>query len=185
MDKLYIEKVLAGDLHAFNYFLKAYKDMSYSVAISIVKQEHLAEEIVQDAFMICYQSLRNFKGESKFSTWLYRIVVNCAFGALRKIKNDVQEFNVEIHDTSFNESAFHILEKKEREHLVQDALLKLPANEALALRLFYLEELSVQEVRQVTGWTDTNIKTILHRGRKHLYVVLSKLMKGEEYGIAR
>jgi DNA-directed RNA polymerase specialized sigma24 family protein len=157
MDRLYIEKVLAGDLHAFNYFLKTYKDMAYSVAISIVKQEHLAEEIVQDAFMICYQSLRNFKGDAKFSTWLYRIVVNCSFGALRK----------------------------EREHLVQEALLKLPSNEALALRLFYLEELSILEVTQVTGWTETNIKTILHRGRKHLYTVLSKSMKGEYYGIGR
>ena len=63
--------------------------------------------------------------------------------------------------------------------------MKLPANEALALRLFYLEELSILEVREVTGWTETNIKTILHRGRKHLYVVLSKLMKGDYYGIAR
>lgn len=185
MDDHHIDKVLAGDSGAFRYFLDTYKDMAYSVAISIVKQEHLAEEIVQDAFMICYQSLKNFKNESKFSTWLYRIVVNCAFGTLRKVKSTVQEFNLEIHDHAFDESAFQILEKKEREYLVQEALLKLTANEALALRLFYLEELSVQEVRQVTGWTETNIKTILHRGRKHLYGVLSKLMKGEQYGIAR
>ncbi|MGN0003668.1 MAG: RNA polymerase sigma factor [Sphingobacterium composti] len=185
MDKLYIEKVLAGDLHAFKYFLETYKDMAYSVAISIVKQEHLAEEIVQDAFIICYQSLKNFKNESKFSTWLYRIVVNCAFGALRKIKSKVQEFDLEVHDYAFDETAFHILEKKEREFLVQDALLKIPANEALTLRLFYLEELSLQEVRQITGWTETNIKTILYRGRKHLYAVMSKIMKGEHYGIAR
>ncbi|MCA5003751.1 RNA polymerase sigma factor [Sphingobacterium bovistauri] len=185
MDKLYIDKVLAGDLSAFNYFLKTYKDMAYSVAISIVKQEHLAEEIVQDAFMICYQSLKNFKGNSKFSTWLYRIVVNCAYGTLRKTKNNNQEFDVEVHDVSFDESTFQLLEKKEKEHMVQEALLNLPANEALALRLFYLEELSVQEVREVTGWTETNIKTILHRGRKRLYAILSKLMKGEYYGIAR
>lgn len=185
MDKLYIEKVLAGDLYAFKYFLEAYKDMAYSVAISIVKQEHLAEEIVQDAFLICYQSLKSFKGDSKFSTWLYRIVVNCSFGVLRKVKNNVGEFDLEVHDINFDENAFQILEKKEREHVVQEALLKLPANEALALRLFYLEELSILEVREVTGWTETNIKTILHRGRKHLYVVLSKLMKGDYYGIAR
>lgn len=185
MDKLYIEKLLAGDSGAFRYFLETYKDMAYSVAISIVKQEHLAEEIVQDAFMICYQSLRNFKGESKFSTWLYRIVVNCSFGALRKMKNNMQEFNVEVHDISFNESAFQILEKKEKEYLVQEALMKLSANEALILRLFYLEELSIQEVREVTGWTETNIKTILYRGRKHLYTILSKLMKEESYGITK
>lgn len=185
MDKLYIDKVLAGDLYAFNYFLKTYKDMAYSVAISIVKQEHLAEEIVQDAFMICYQSLKNFKGESKFSTWLYRIVVNCAFGTLRKMKSDVQEFDLATHDVSFDESAFQLLQNKEREYFVQQALMKLSPNEALALRLFYLEELSVQEVREVTGWTETNIKTILHRGRKNLYRVLSKIMKGEYDGIRR
>ena len=159
--------------------------MAYSVAMSIVKQEHLAEEIVQDAFMICYQSLSTFKGKSKFSTWLYRIVVNCSFGVLRKEKSRVQEFDIEIHDVSFDESAFQVLEKKEREYFVQEALLQLPANEALTLRLFYLEELTILEVREVTGWTETNIKTILHRGRKHLYTVLSKLMKGDYYGIAR
>ena len=179
MDNLYIEKVLAGDVNAFKYFLETYKDMAYSVAISIVKQEHLAEEIVQDAFMICYQSLNSFKGNAKFSTWLYRIVVNCSFGTLRKMKSNIQEFNLEVHDLSFDQSAFHLLEIKEREHLVQQSLLKLPSNEALALRLFYLEELSIQEIRDVTGWTDTNIKTILHRGRKHMYTVLSKFMKGE------
>lgn len=185
MDQVYIEKVLAGDLSAFKYFLETYKDMAYSVAMSIVKQEHLAEEIVQDAFMICYQSLSNFKGKSKFSTWLYRIVVNCAFAVLRKERHKIQEFNIEAHDVSFDESAFKVLEKKEREYYVQQALLQLPANEALALRLYYLEELSVLEVREVTGWTETNIKTILHRGRKHLYVVLSKILKGDYYGIAR
>ena len=63
--------------------------------------------------------------------------------------------------------------------------MKLSPNEALALRLFYLEELSVQEVREVTGWTETNIKTTLHRGRKNLYRVLSKIMKGEYDGIRR
>lgn len=185
MDKLYIDKVLDGDLDAFKYFLETYKDMAYSVAISIVKQEHLAEEIVQDAFVICYQSLKNFKGESKFSTWLYRIVVNVAFGALRKNKNKVQEFDLATHDVSFDESAFQLIQKKEREHIVQQALMKLSAHEALALRLFYLEELSVQEVSQVTGWTETNIKTILHRGRRNLYGLLSKVMKGEYYGIRR
>lgn len=185
MDKVYIEKVLAGDLYAFNYFLETYKDMAYSVVMSIVKQEHLAEEIVQDAFMICYQSLKTFKGDAKFSTWLYRIVVNCSFGALRKIKSTVQAFDVEMHDVYFDESAFQLIEKKEKERLVQEALLKLTANEALTLRLFYLEELSIQEVREVTGWTEANIKTILHRGRKNLYHILSKVMKGEYYGIGR
>lgn len=183
MDQVYIDKVLAGDPHAFRYFLKTYKDMAYSVAMSVVKQEHIAEEIVQDAFMICYQSLSNFQRKSKFSTWLYRIVVNCSFRVLRKQKNNYDSLDEKSHDIEFDESAFSQLIKKEREQLIQESLLKISANEALALRLFYLEELSMAEMREITGWTETNIKTILFRARKSLYNVLSKLMKEDYYGI--
>ena len=182
MDQIYIDKVLAGDSHCFRYFLKTYKDMAYSVAMSVLKQEHLAEEVVQDAFMMCYQSLNKFKGHSKFSTWFYRIVVNCAFGELRKSKHTLVEFDIVSHDTSFDENAFSILVQKERDHLIQEALLLLPSKESLALRLFYLEDLSIKEIVEITGWTETNIKTILHRSRKQLYQVLSKLMKEEYYG---
>ncbi|MCI0919819.1 RNA polymerase sigma factor [Sphingobacterium rhinopitheci] len=183
MDQLYIDKVLAGDSQAFRYFLETYKNMAYSVAMSIVKQEHLAEEVVQDAFMVCYQSLSRFRAQAKFSTWLYRIVVNCSFGALRKhkIKHDV--IDVALHDVQFDDDAFAGLVKKEREQLIQDSLLKISANEALALRLFYLEELSLMEIREITGWTETNTKTILFRGRKSLYGILSKLMKEDYYGL--
>lgn len=185
MDQLYIEKVLAGDAQAFKYFLKTYKHMAYSVAMSIVKQEHLAEEVVQDAFMVCYQSLSRFRSQSKFSTWLYRIVVNCAFTSIRKMKIQTDVYEAEAHDVEFDECSFESLVKKEREQLVQESLLKISANEALALRLFYLEELSLAEIREITGWTETNTKTILFRGRKNMYAILSKLMKEDYYGVRR
>lgn len=185
MDQLYIEKVLAGDSQAFKYFLQTYKHMAYSVAISIVKQEHLAEEVVQDAFLICYQTLAKFRSKSKFSTWLYRIVVNCSYTALRKIKIQTDVFEVHKHEVVFDFCSFENLVKQEREQLIQESLLKISSNEALALRLFYLEELSLLEIREITGWTETNIKTILHRGRKNMYTILSKLMKAEYDGIRR
>jgi len=183
MDQLYIEKVLAGDSQAFRYFLETYKNMAYSVAMSIVKQEHLAEEVVQDAFMVCYQSLGKFKGQSKFSTWLYRIVVNIAFGMLRKQKQTTEVFDLDMHNISFDENAFNMLVKKERERIIQESLLKIAANEALGLRLFYLEELSIAEIREITGWTAANIKVVLFRARKSLYAVVSKLMKEDYYGV--
>ncbi|TDQ79640.1 RNA polymerase sigma factor [Sphingobacterium yanglingense] len=182
MDQVYIDKVLAGDPYAFKYFLTTYKHMAYSVAHSIVKQEHLAEEVVQDAFMRCYQSLATFKKQSKFSTWFYRIVVNCAFSTARRLKPEPVEFSAEEHDVAWDENAFDKLLKKEQEQLIQEALLMIPANEALALRLYYLEELSIQELCDITGWTDSNTKVILFRARKHLYGTLRRLMKEEYYG---
>lgn len=182
MDQIYIDKVLAGDPYAFRYFLTTYKHMAYSVAHSIVKQEHLAEEVVQDAFMRCYQSLAKFKQQSKFSTWFYRIVVNCAFSTMRRLKPESVTFDLQEHDLIWDENAFDRLVKKEQEQVVQEALVQLPANEALALRLYYLEELNIQELCDITGWTDSNAKVILFRGRKHLYSVLCRLMKEEYYG---
>lgn len=182
MDQIYIDKVLAGDPHAFRYFLNTYKHMAYSVAHSIVKQEHLAEEVVQDAFMHCYQSLGNFKRQSKFSTWFYRIVVNCAFTSIRRRKPESITFDMEAHDVPWDESTFDQLLIKEQKQLIQDALLMIPANEALALRLYYLQELSIQELCDITGWTESNTKVILFRARKHLYGTLKKLMKEEHYG---
>ena len=64
MDSLYIDKVLSGDSHAFSYFISNYKDMAFSVSLSIVKNELLAEEAVQEAFIQAYLSLRSFRSSS-------------------------------------------------------------------------------------------------------------------------
>lgn len=182
MDNLYIEKVLSGDRHAFRYFIQTYKDMAFSVALSVVKQEHLAEEIVQEAFLQCYLSLSNFRKQSKFSTWLYRIVVHCAYKSLRKKSVSMVELEVEVHDVELEENALTKLMQEEQKQLIHEALLRIPANESLGLRLFYLEEASIQELCEITGWTMANAKVILFRARKRLYAELNKLMKGAYYG---
>jgi len=175
MDNLYIEKFLSGDGHAFRYFIQTYKDMAFSVALAVVKQEHLAEEVAQEAFVQCYLSLANFKKQSKFSTWLYRIVVHCAYKSLRKKS---VELELTCHDVGFEDNAFTKLVREEQTQLLNEALLRIPANESLALRLFYLEEVSIQELCEITGWTHANAKVVLFRARKRLYSELTKLMKG-------
>ncbi len=88
MDEIYIKKVCDGDKDSFRYFVKQYKDMAFSIAISIVKDEFLAQEVSQDAFIKAYKALSSFNHKSKFSTWFYRIVVNEAFMNLKKRKNE-------------------------------------------------------------------------------------------------
>lgn len=176
MDQQYIDKVLAGDRHSFRYFLQKYQDMVFSVAMSIVKNESLAEEVAQDAFVKCYHKLDTFHQQSKFSSWLYRIVVNTAFMRLRKIKIEVLDFQPDYNQEVIDEHELTLLEEEERSQLINEALCLLPANESLALRLFYLEEESIKEVSLITGWTDANTRVILHRGRKRMYGILKKLM---------
>ncbi|MEI2275019.1 sigma-70 family RNA polymerase sigma factor [Sphingobacterium sp. ML3W] len=181
MDEIYIRKILSGDVESYRYFIKTYQDMAFSVALSIVKQEHLAEDVVQDAFIKCYQSLSSFKGKSKFSTWFYRIVVHIAFNSIRYKKLTLIDFDLTDHDQAYDESILDEIIDNERREMINDALAILSPKESVALRLFYLEEQSMEEIQEIMGWTLANTKVILHRARKNMQLVLSQLMKKSEY----
>ena len=79
-----IDQVKEGDLLSFRLLVDKYKTMAYHIAIQVVRNNEDAEEIAQDAFLKAYQSIKSFKGESKFSTWFYRIVYNLAISKTRK-----------------------------------------------------------------------------------------------------
>lgn len=178
MDDIYVRKVKEGDVEAFRYFIRTYQHMAFSVAISVVKDAFLAEEVVQEAFMNAFQKIASFKGQSKFSTWLYRIIVNLAFRKLNKEKKwqiDSMDVVEEVEPTS----ALDQLQDDERKHYINEALKVMPSNESLALRLFYLEELSMEELIGVTGWSLSNVKVTLHRARKRFYAVINTLLENE------
>ena len=84
MDELYIERVLNGDVDAYRYFVQQYKDMAFSVAVSVLKSEFEAKDTVQESFIIAFRKLKSFKGNSKFSTWFCRIVINEALKQAKK-----------------------------------------------------------------------------------------------------
>ena len=179
MDEIYIRKVCEGDAEAFRYFLREYKDMAFTVAVSIVKDEFLAQEIVQDAFVKAFKGLKSFNKKSTFRTWFYRIVINEAFMCLKKLKKEIVEFGDDNKNYVADESALLSLREEEQAYLINEALKKLPAKESLALRLFYLQEESIKEVCEVTGWSEANTKVILHRARKNMFIAFNQIMKSE------
>jgi len=107
MDSVYIRKVLEGDAHAYRYFIDKYRDMAYSLAISIVKDSAVAEEVTQDAFIKAYNALANFEQRSKFSTWLYKIVTNEALKKLKKksldYTSDISQINDVVHPVAYKD----------------------------------------------------------------------------------
>lgn len=179
MDDIYINKIRAGDTDAFRYLVRAYKDMAFSVAISVVKEEYVAEEVVQEAFVNAYKGLSSFTHQAKFSTWFYRIVINVAFQRRKKMKTErvafVEDYSPEVVD----ESLLLSLQEEEQTYYINEALRKLPANESLVLRLFYLQEESIKEVCEVTGWSESKVKVTLFRARKNMYLVLNQIYKLE------
>src|SRR5690606_17752252 len=89
----YLKRILRGDIEAFSYFVDTYKHMAFTIAVRIVQNREDAEDIVQESFIKCFHSLGNFKGDSKFSTWLYRIVYHSALDVVRSQKRslDIQD----------------------------------------------------------------------------------------------
>ena len=177
MDDLYIAKVLAGDADAYRYFLRRYQDMAYSLAMSILKDEFLAEEAVQDAFIKAFNALDSFAQRSSFKTWFYRIVLNESFLRAKKQKREFLEFRPEYDGELPDESALRKINQDEQAWLVSEALKRLPDREAVTLRLFYLEEENIKGISEITGWTEANIKVILHRARKSMLGACNKLLK--------
>ena len=136
-----------------------------------------AEEVAQDSFLKVYRSLGKFKGESKFSTWLYKVTYNTCLDRLKKL-NRIQPA-VAIDDYTGHEAAVldnivDHLEDLERKKIVQDCLNLLPGEDSFLLTLFYFEEQSVKEIARVMGINDNHVKIKLYRSRKKLMTVLKK-----------
>jgi RNA polymerase sigma factor (sigma-70 family) len=176
-----IHDIRAGNNAAFNVLINKYKNMVFTLAYNIVLNKEDAEELAQDAFIKAFYALPSFKEKSAFSTWLYRIVLNTSLNKkkLRKMKMAVGE--EEIIDEVYNDMNALLMqqEKSDRKKFIQLAMLSLKEDERLCITLFYLNELSADEINELTGLNISNIKVLLHRGRKNLYSQLSILLKKE------
>lgn len=173
MDSVYIEKVLNGSTEDFRFLIRKYKDLAFSVAVSVVKNEFDAEEVVQESFIRAFRNLSSLKEKSKFKTWFCRILVNEAFKRLHKLKNEIVPETIEnIREFEDPSESFRGLNPEEQSLLVSESLKKLPSRESLSLQLFYLEGNSIEQITNLTGWSEANVKVILHRARKHLLEVV-------------
>lgn len=173
-DLTHVENVCRGNDNAFRFLIRNHQQMALNIALTIIRDECIVQEVVQDAFIKAYQNLHRFNRQSRFGTWFYRIVVNEALMRKRKMRADKLDFTGSIHETEVQTDLNH-LDQDEVNKLVDEALQMLPVNEGLALRLFYLQEESIKNVSAITGWTETNTKTILHRARKKMNQVLNLL----------
>ena len=168
MDSVLVKKAIAGDSGALSQLIDKYKDNAYNLAISIVKDKESAKDITQDSLLKVLQNIHRFRNESKFSTWLYRIVYNESLQHILKIKKanltDIESVKIEIISDD--------IPSAENEYLKVDlyqAIERLESNERHIILLFYLGEKSVKEINTITGLSKPNIKVILHRARKKLY----------------
>lgn len=182
-DIYYIEKVKAGQSNYFSYIVERYQDIVFSIALKVLKNREDAEEMAQESFIKAYKSLHTFKGNAKFSTWLYRITYNNCISEVRKRKmHFTSTDDVEIKDET-TEINLDGIPEENRAKCIKDALQKLPEEEYTLVLLYYFEEQSIEEISKVTNLSESNTKVKLYRARKKLYTILSEMMKDELYTI--
>lgn len=183
-DDYYIKKTLDGDYASFSFLVEKYQNMVFTLAMKMLKHREESEEVSQDTFIKAYKSLSKFHGESKFSTWLYRIAYNTCLDSIKK--NTKYNSNVEINEITSNqifqtENVFDSLEHKERSEIIQKCMDKLPDDERALIHLFYFEELSLKEIVDVTSLTEGNVKVKLFRARKKLFTIFKESVEPEIY----
>jgi len=181
-DQLDIEMVLAGNVNAFANIIARYKDFVYTVVIRMVKNREEAEEISQDTFIKAFQSLSNFKGESKFSTWLYTIAYRKALDSIKKSKRTISSETIDLvneGNLGLIQNGLDYLEAKERREIIQNCVQQLPEGMAAAITFYYFEDLSTKEIATIMELSQDNVKIKLYRGRKKLFTLLEQYIKPE------
>ena len=181
-DQHYIDKILQGETNAFAVLVDRYKDLIFTLSLKMMKNREEAEEVSQDTFIKVFNSLGKFKGDSKFSTWIYKISYNTCLDRLKK--NKKEENNISIDDFSSHliktmDNALSALEDKERKQTIQNCLNLLPREENFLLTLFYFEDQNLEEIGKIMNINANNVKIKLFRSRQKLAVILRQQLEPE------
>lgn len=174
-----IERILRGDSVAFRELVNRHKDYAFTLAFRILNSREDAEEAAQDAFVRAYNGLAAFNREAKFTTWLYRIVVNCALTVQQRRKMRTEDIDNALVVRGGNDASDK-LKQKEQKYYIQKALKLLSPDDVTMITLFYLKENSLEEIGEIVGIETNTVKVKLHRARKRLADAMQTLLKGEE-----
>ena len=179
-DYFYINKIKQGDTSAFATLVNKHKDMVFTICVKIVKKPEDAEELAQDVFMKVYDKLDTFRGDARFSTWLYRIAYNAAISKTRKRRLEVEALNdytINNYSVDNIKEELQTINNEELHHILKTAMDTLSEDDYLIIKLFYLKELPIKDISEITGLSQANIKVKLHRIRKKMYSQMKDSLK--------
>jgi RNA polymerase sigma-70 factor (ECF subfamily) len=132
-DQQHIDDIINGDHNAFSFLVDRYKNLVFSLALKMLKNREEAEEVSQDTFLKVFKSLDKFKGESKFSTWIYKVAYNTCLDRLKKNKREQHVVPIDEyteHEVKTIDNALYALEQNERQQIIQKCIQALPSEDA-------------------------------------------------------
>jgi RNA polymerase sigma-70 factor (ECF subfamily) len=185
-----VERLKRRDETAFDELVAHYSARLVAVARRILRDEDLARDAVQEAFLNVYRGIENFNGEARLGSWLHRIAANAALGRLRQRRRrperfladelgcasdeDPLEVNELTHAAPAVEAADDFLARRQRCVLVRSCIARLKASHRSVLTLRYLEEYDTQQTAKILGIGTNTVKTRLLRARDALRAFLEE-----------
>lgn len=177
-DNELISRVLKGDQQAYAGLVARYQNYVFTLTLRFTRNREDAEEVSQDVFIKAYRSLADFRGASKFSTWLYTIVNTTCLTFLRKKRLEVHSLDnekvFEAADSVDSGLRANQVEQKSRQAMVNNAIGMLSPDDAEVLTLFYKGEQTLEEMAMILGIEANTAKVRLHRARTRLKEKMEK-----------
>lgn len=187
IDAVYVQRVQDGDVAAFDFLVRKYRERLFSIVYNLTSNREDAADLVQEAFIKAFGSIRRFQGKSSFFTWLYRIAVNTALSHLKR--NRLRRFfSLEnIHDEASSTEIVEALSVKtktekgailnELQERLNEALQKLSPKHRTVVVLFEIEGLSHQEISDIMGCSVGTVRSRLHYAKQQLQAYLQDYLK--------
>ena len=171
--------VLTGDERAFERIVRTYQEpLRRFFVVQTGGDDYLADELTQETFIRIWQRLDSFRRLAAFTTWLYRVAYNVWLEHLRKTRQEY--LNIACDDTpdeaetALQTDALSLMAQRERQEWVTRSLTQMQEPAKTVLTLFYLQDLSVREISDITALSVDNVRAILSHGRKKLKLILQQ-----------
>jgi RNA polymerase sigma factor (sigma-70 family) len=178
-----ISLVLKGDQNAYSILVERYQNYVFTIVLRYIKSREDAEEVAQDVFIKAYRSLAAFKGDAKFSTWLYTVTTTTCITFLRKKKLEIHSLDnervFEVADNVDSGMSANQIEQKSRVNMVNEAIKMLSPDDAQVITLFYKGEQTLEEIAKILGKEPNAVKVQLHRARGRLKEKMEKYFSAE------
>ena len=190
IEETFLEQLRAGKQHAYSKLVDDYQQKVFGTCISFIPNKEDAEDVAQEVFLEVFKSIHKFKGDSKLSTWIYKIATNKCLEFIRK-KNTKKRFafmqtimgnEIPLDKTSYFTEVNHpgvLLENKEKSAIIFKAINTLPENQRVIFTLAKIDDKSYQEIVEITGKSLSSVESLMFRAKKGLQEKLENFYKTE------
>lgn len=186
-DLVFVRRFKKGDMRAFDFLVKKYSRRIYNTILRMVKNDSQAEDLTQDTFLQAFKSLKKFREQSSFYTWIYRIAVNKTLNHIKVSKKSLAILNQDIHTDRGNiereiedakSDPNSLVQQGELRSVIETAVRGLTEKNRIVFVLKEMDGFTYTEISEMTGISEQTVRTRIHRAKKDLQEVLKPYITG-------